>query len=157
MEEERGRCGQDKRSATGTVAVSPQVVSTGPGSPADVRQAVRRALAGRPGGRTRDDDEAVGDALLVASELVTNAMLHGGGVTAFEVTPTERAVRLSVSDRSDQLPVSVRQIDDAGRMRVGGHGWMIVCTLASDVVISNLRAGGKRITAVVPLSAGARS
>jgi anti-sigma regulatory factor (Ser/Thr protein kinase) len=133
------------------------VASAGPGSPADVRQAVRRALAGRSGGPTRDDDEGVGDALLVASELVTNAMLHGGGVTAFEVTPTERAVRLSVSDRSDQLPVSVRQIDDAGRMRVGGHGWMIVCTLASDVVISNLRAGGKRITAVVPLSAGARS
>ncbi|MGW7612466.1 ATP-binding protein [Streptomyces sp. NPDC054766] len=148
-------CGQDKRSATGAVAVSRQVVSTGPGSPADVRQAVRHALAGRSGSRTRDDDDSVGDALLVASELVTNAMLHGGGVTAFEVTPTEREVHVSVSDRSDQLPVPARQIDDAGRLRVGGHGWMIVCTLASDVVISNLRTGGKRITAVVPLSTGA--
>ncbi|WP_406369249.1 ATP-binding protein [Streptomyces sp. NBC_00647] len=149
-------CGQDQRSATGTVAVSRQVVSTGPGSPADIRQAVRYALAGRSGGHTRDADAAVGDALLVASELVTNAMLHGGGVTAFEVTPTEREVHLSVSDRSDRLPVPVRRVDDAGRLRVGGHGWMIVCTLASDVVISNLRAGGKRITAVVPLPTSTR-
>ncbi|MET9903349.1 ATP-binding protein [Streptomyces sp. NPDC006446] len=149
-------CGQDQRSATGTVAVSRQVVSTGPGTPADIREAVRHALAGRSGGRTRDEDGAVGDVLLVASELVTNAMLHGGGVTAFEVTPTEREVHLSVSDRSDRLPVPVRRFDDAGRLRVGGHGWMIVCTLASDVAISNLRAGGKRITAVVPLSTSSR-
>lgn len=149
-------CGQYERSATGAVAASGQVVSTGPGSPADVRQAVRRALAGRSGDRARDHDDAVGDALLVASELVTNAILHGGGVTAFEVTPTEREVHLSVSDRSDQLPVPVRRIDGTGRLRAGGHGWMIVCTLASDVVISNLRSGGKRITAVVPLSPGAR-
>lgn len=111
---------------------------------------------GAVGGHTRDADAAVGDALLVASELVTNAMLHGGGVTAFEVTPTEREVHLSVSDRSDRLPVPVRRVDDAGRLRVGGHGWMIVCTLASDVVISNLRAGGKRITAVVPLPTSTR-
>jgi hypothetical protein len=34
---------------------------------------------------------------------------------------------------------------------------MIVRTLAGDVVISNLRAGGKRITAVVPLAPGTRN
>ncbi|MFF8534886.1 ATP-binding protein [Streptomyces sp. SAS_267] len=149
-------CRHGQRSATDEAAVARPVVSTGPGSPADVRQAVRYALAARPGGLTRDDEEAVGDALLVASELVTNAMLHGGGVTGFEVTPTERAVRLSVSDRSSRLPVFGEQFDEAGRMRAGGRGWMIVCTLASDVVVSNLRAGGKRITAEVPLPPGPR-
>ncbi|MFF3886530.1 ATP-binding protein [Streptomyces sp. NPDC001914] len=147
-------CRQDQRSATDTVAGPRRTVPTGSGSPADVRQAVRRALMGRPGGLARHDEDALGDALLVASELVTNAMLHGGGVTGFEVTRTERAVRVSVSDRSDQLPVPGDPFGDVGRMRVGGRGWMIVCALAGDVVVSNLRAGGKRITAEVPLSAG---
>ncbi|MFJ7969622.1 ATP-binding protein [Streptomyces sp. NPDC096324] len=149
-------CRQVQRSATYTVAGTRQVVSTAPGSPADVRQAVRYALAGRPGGLTRHDEDAMGDVLLVASELVTNAMLHGGGVTGFEVIPIERAVRLSVSDRSDQPPVAGDQFDDVGRMRVGGRGWMIVCALATDVVVANLRTGGKRITAEVPLSVGRR-
>ncbi|MFD5818571.1 ATP-binding protein [Streptomyces sp. NPDC127038] len=149
-------CRQGHRSAVDTVADADHAVPTGPGSPADVRQAVRRALAGRSGGLTRDAEDAAGDVLLVASELVTNAMLHGGGVTGFDVTRTERAVRLSVSDRSDRLPVAVDQFDEVGRMRVGGRGWMIVCTLASDVVVSRLRAGGKRITAEVPLLPGPR-
>uniref|UniRef100_UPI00404033F3 ATP-binding protein n=1 Tax=Streptomyces sp. f51 TaxID=1827742 RepID=UPI00404033F3 len=147
-------CRQGHRSATDTVAGARHGAPVGPGNPADVRQAVRRALAGRPGEPTHDVEDTAGDALLVASELVTNAMLHGGGVTAFDVTRTERAVRLSVSDRSDRLPVAVDQFDEIGRMRVGGRGWMIVCTLASDVVVARLRAGGKRITAEVPLAPG---
>ncbi|MET7982114.1 MULTISPECIES: ATP-binding protein [unclassified Streptomyces] len=147
-------CRQRQTSATDRVAVSRHRGSPGPGSPAEVRQVVRRALAGRPCALARDDEDAAGDALLVASELVTNAMIHGGGVTGFDVTRTGRAVRLSVSDRSDRLPVCADQLDAVGRMRVGGRGWMIVCTLASDVVISRLGAGGKRITAEVPLSPG---
>ncbi|MEU9209709.1 ATP-binding protein [Streptomyces sp. NPDC048415] len=141
------------RAERGTPSTEIQMCSPGPSSPVEVRQAVRRALEGRARGRdTADDDEAVSDALLVASELTTNAMLHGGGVTDFEVTPTDGEVRLSVSDRSDDLPVETPRTDDIGRIRVGGNGWMIVCRLASDIVISKLRAGGKRITAVVPLS-----
>ncbi|MFG2455171.1 ATP-binding protein [Streptomyces sp. NPDC048512] len=148
-------CGEYQRSSTDTVAVARPMTSSGPESPADARQAVRRALAARSGDASWADEDAVGDVLLVASELVSNAMLHGGGVTGFEVTPTGREVRLSVSDRSDRRPASAGRFDDTGRLRVGGHGWMIVRRLASDVAVAPLRAGGKRITAVVPLTPSA--
>ncbi|SES43156.1 Anti-sigma regulatory factor (Ser/Thr protein kinase) [Streptomyces sp. yr375] len=120
--------------------------------PADVRCAVRRAVTGRCGATGRPyDEEALSDALLVASELTTNAILHGGGVTGFDVDVDGRAVRVSVSDRSDRLPVSTGPVDDEGRWRTGGRGWPIVCRLARDVRVSELPSGGKRITVVVPV------
>ncbi|MEU1040673.1 ATP-binding protein [Streptomyces sp. NPDC005551] len=146
-------CGEHRTHTTDTAIAADRPRSAGPNSPAEARQAVRDALEGRFQGRDpRGDDDAVGDALLVASELTTNAILHGGGVTDFEVTLVDRAVRLSVSDRSDEVPRARSRVDDRGRMRVGGHGWPIICRLARDVVVSNLHPVGKRITAVVPLA-----
>ncbi|CAL9357422.1 ATP-binding protein [Streptomyces sp. DH-12] len=124
-----------------------------PSRPAEVREAVLRAVAERClATRTPCDTDALADALLVASELTTNAILHGGGVTGFEVDVDVDGpgVRLSVSDRSDALPVAVPAAGE-GRRRPGGHGWPIVCRLARDVRVSDLPAGGKRITALVPL------
>ncbi|MEV7992847.1 ATP-binding protein [Streptomyces sp. NPDC086077] len=120
--------------------------------PADVRRAIRHAVAGR----CRDtgtpcDEGGLSDALLVASELTTNAILHGGGVTGVDVDVVGHEVRVSVSDRSDRLPVSVTPVDEQGRRRAGGHGWPIVCRLACDVRVADLPAGGKRITAAVPV------
>ncbi|MFE1263326.1 ATP-binding protein [Streptomyces albogriseolus] len=123
-----------------------------PSRPAEVREAVLRAVAERClATRTPCDTEALADALLVASELTTNAILHGGGVTGFEVDVDGPGVRLSVSDRSDALPVAVPAVDQEGRRRPGGHGWPIVCRLARDVRVSDLPSGGKRITALVSL------
>ncbi|MFJ1735176.1 ATP-binding protein [Streptomyces sp. NPDC088254] len=120
--------------------------------PADVRSAVRRAVSGRRADTGRPyDEEALSDALLVASELTTNAILHGGGVTEYDVDVDGPAVRVSVSDRSDRLPVAVDPVDEQGRRRSGGRGWPIVCRLARDVRVSDLPSGGKRITAVVPV------
>ncbi|MBC7272370.1 MAG: ATP-binding protein [Streptomyces sp.] len=120
--------------------------------PADVRTAVRCAVACR----CRDtgtpcDEDALSDALLVASELTTNAILHGGGVTDVDVDVDEHDVRVSVSDRSDRFPELTPALDAHGRRRTGGRGWPIVCRLASAVDVSELPAGGKRITAVVPV------
>ncbi|WP_329285375.1 ATP-binding protein [Streptomyces sp. NBC_01455] len=148
-------CGEYRAHANDTMPDPPESHSPGPRSPAEVREAVRQALDSArrsrgPGATT--DATAVGDVLLVASELTTNAMLHGGGVTAFEVIPGEREVRLSVSDRSDDMPTPVRRAGGPGTLQIGGHGWPIICRLARDIMISYLRAGGKRITAVVPLS-----
>jgi len=124
-----------------------------PCRPADVREAVARAVAERcRATHTHSDTEALADALLVASELTTNAMLHGGGVTGFQVDVSGPGVSLSVSDRSDELPVVVPLADRQERRRPGGHGWPIVCRLSRDVRVSDLPAGGKCITAVVPLS-----
>jgi anti-sigma regulatory factor (Ser/Thr protein kinase) len=139
----------------GTATAPGRPRSSGPRTPAEVREAVRYALEGARRARGRDpvgDDEAVGDALLVASELTTNAMLHGGGVTAFEVSLVGRDVRLSVSDHSKEVPRPVRRANELGPLVIGGHGWPIVCRLARDIVISDLRTGGKRITAVVSLA-----
>lgn len=124
-----------------------------PCKPADARRAVERAVAERcRATHTPCDTDALSDALLVTSELTTNAILHGGGVTDFQVDVDGPGVRVSVSDRSDALPVAVPRTDPHGRLRHGGHGWPIVCRLARDVRVSDLPAGGKCITAVVPLS-----
>ena len=145
--------GEYERPSTETVTVARPEHVTGPDTPAEARQAVRRALAEQSPDSSWMAEESVADVLLVASELVSNAMMHGGGVTAFEVTPDDREVRVSVSDRSDRRPVPAGRYDHTGRLRVGGHGWMIVCTLARDVAVAPLHGGGKRITAVVPLAA----
>ncbi|MDT7845460.1 ATP-binding protein [Streptomyces justiciae] len=124
-----------------------------PCKPAEARRAVEWAVADRCRATgTSCDRESVADALLVASELTTNAILHGGGITDFRVDVEEPGVRVSVSDRSDALPVTEEPVDPHGRWRVGGHGWPIVCRLARDVRVTGLASGGKCITAVVPLS-----
>ncbi|MEV5433252.1 ATP-binding protein [Streptomyces sp. NPDC052701] len=124
-----------------------------PAKPAEARRAVERAVAERcRATRTPCDADALSDALLVASELTTNAMLHGGGVTDFRVDVVGPGLRVSVSDRSADLPVTAPPTDRQGRRRHGGHGWPIVCRLARDIQVSDLPSGGKRITAVVPLS-----
>jgi anti-sigma regulatory factor (Ser/Thr protein kinase) len=97
------------------------------------------------------DDDAVSDALLVVSELTTNAMLHGGGVTDFDVALVGRDLYVSVSDGDHRLPVTSAPAGDRSRWRTGGRGWPIVRRLCREVAVSPLPAGGKRITAVIPL------
>ncbi|MCS0606165.1 ATP-binding protein [Streptomyces sp. LP11] len=124
-----------------------------PGRPADARRTVRRAVAeGCRAHALSCGTDAMADALLVTSELTTNALLHGGGITGFDVDVDSGGVRVSVSDRSDELPVAAAPVDESGRFRPGGRGWPIVCRLARDVRVAELPCGGKRITAVVPLS-----
>ncbi|MEU0005475.1 ATP-binding protein [Streptomyces sp. NPDC006314] len=123
-----------------------------PCGPADARRTVRRVVAERCRAEALPcAPEAMEDALLVTSELATNAILHGGGITGFDVDIDSSGVRVSVSDRSDDVPVAVAPVDERGRSRPGGRGWPIVCRLARDVRVAELPWGGKRITAVVPL------
>ncbi|WP_128436333.1 ATP-binding protein [Streptomyces cyaneus] len=127
-------------------------VCHGPLSPAEARGAVRRVLSEQS--RTRGaacGPDTLSDALLVASELTTNAMLHGGGVTGFDVEVVGQNLYLSVSDREQGRPVAVDSVDRHGRHRCGGRGWPIVCRLSRTVQVSDLPAGGKRVTAVIAL------
>ncbi|MFI5685085.1 ATP-binding protein [Streptomyces sp. NPDC051636] len=131
----------------------PDARRTVPCRPADARRRVRCVVAERcQAQHFHWDTDALDDALLVTSELTTNAMLHGGGVTDFSVEVVGHDVCVSVSDRSDDLPVALGSVDDQGRSRVGGRGWPIVCRLAHDVRVACLPCGGKRITALVPLT-----
>ncbi|WP_030419226.1 ATP-binding protein [Streptomyces sp. SCSIO 75703] len=124
-----------------------------PRRPAEARRTVERVVTECcHARRTPCDAGALSDAVLVASELTTNAILHAGGVTDFRVEVVGPGVRLSVSDRSSALPVVVEGAGPRGRRRLGGRGWPIVCRLAREVRVADLPAGGKCITVVVPLS-----
>ncbi|MEV6114395.1 ATP-binding protein [Streptomyces sp. NPDC052109] len=123
-----------------------------PYRPADARRTVRSVVAERCRARAMAcGAAAMEDALLVTSELTTNAILHGGGITGFDVDVDSAGVHVSVSDRSDELPAAAAPVDEHGHTRPGGRGWPIVCWLARDVRVAQLPCGGKRITAVVPL------
>ncbi|MFK4148753.1 ATP-binding protein [Streptomyces sp. NPDC004065] len=125
----------------------------GPCRPADARRLVERVITECCRARHAPcDSHVVSDAQLVASELTTNAILHGGGMTDFHVDVVGRGVRVCVSDRSDRLPVAVPAGDRHGRHRDGGRGWPIVCRLARDVQVADLPDGGKCITAFMPLT-----
>ncbi|WP_328899901.1 ATP-binding protein [Streptomyces sp. NBC_00441] len=92
-------------------------------------------------------DVVVADALLVTSELVTNAVLHGGGVTGFAAGLTGDGLRITVSDASSDLPAV-----EAGAVGwAGGYGWTLVCRLAERVAI-DVGPRGKSITALVAMA-----
>ncbi|MET7341552.1 ATP-binding protein [Streptomyces sp. NPDC087866] len=93
-------------------------------------------------------DVVVADALLVTSELVTNAVVHGGGVTGFAAELTGDGLRITVSDASPDLPA----VETGGVGWVGGgYGWTLVCRLAERVAI-DVGPRGKSITALVAMA-----
>jgi anti-sigma regulatory factor (Ser/Thr protein kinase) len=146
-------CEEHRAESAPELAVAHPHARSRPCRPAEARRAVEWAVSERcRTTHTSCDAQALSDALLVASELTTNAILHGGGITDFHVDVEGRGVCLSVSDRSAELPVAKEPVDPQGRWRPGGHGWPIVCRLARDVRVTDLPSGGKRITAVVPLN-----
>ena len=71
------------------------------------RRFVRDALTGQV------DDGVVDDAVLVISELVTNATVHAGTASVLEVRVTRERVVLRVTDAHPALPVRRRTLPDA--------------------------------------------
>jgi hypothetical protein len=139
--------------STGELNMPVHAAAPVPSSPAQARKRVEILLYDEWG--TERPEGAcgipVGDALLVTSELVTNAFRHGGGITDFDAELTDQGIRVSVGDRSDRLPrVPDRGAADA--LRPGGHGWRLVLALARNVAISRRARGGKLITALVSLA-----
>ncbi|WP_327179352.1 ATP-binding protein [Streptomyces sp. NBC_01335] len=121
-----------------------------PASAADAREQVEVLLGEQcvPGDGRRDG-VVWADALLVTSELVTNAYLHGGGLTAFSAWIAGDELFLSVSDGSTALPVTRSRTP--GRYTVGGYGWPMVARLSKSLSVTPT-ATGKSIEAVLPLS-----
>lgn len=95
------------------------------------------------------DDVVVADVLLVTSELVTNAIRHGGGLTGFAVEVRDGGLHLAVSDASSEQP-ALASPDPSGP-RIGGYGWRLVCRLAQQVSVIP-HSGGKHITALLALT-----
>ncbi|MFG3550537.1 ATP-binding protein [Streptomyces sp. NPDC047725] len=89
-----------------------------------------------------------GAVLLVVSELVTNADRHSQGPYILELEGTDELVAVTVYDSSGTVP---RRFP-CDPERVGRHGLEIVHALA-DTVVVELVPVGKRVRAVVPVTA----
>ncbi|WP_051807678.1 ATP-binding protein [Streptomyces sp. NRRL F-2664] len=129
-----------------------------PGVPCNAGEARDRIRAlwesrGTPRAGSAAREDALTDVLLVTSELVTNAVRHGGGLLGFEAVLCAggSAVRLRVSDGVSAAPPQPA-VRPAGAMTGrGGFGWPLVHRLARSVTITPGAHGGKCIEAVVPL------
>lgn len=115
---------------------------------AAARRTVARVLDGIAG----HSERARADAELVVSELVSNAVRHGGGLVAVRagVTPDVSGLWLEVEDAEGRRPQAGRTLGE-DPYRAGGFGWPIVLRLATSVEVEDL-PGGKRIRVVLPLS-----
>jgi PAS domain S-box-containing protein len=74
------------------------------------------------------DDAAIETAVLCASELVTNAIRHGGGMVEVAVSRYPDRIRVAVEDDSSTPPQPVR----AKMTSTGGRGLDVVAQLAFD-------------------------
>ncbi|MFD3875261.1 ATP-binding protein [Streptomyces sp. NPDC058623] len=93
------------------------------------------------------DSVTAADALLVTSELVTNAIRHGGGITRLRTRIVDGALQLSVTDANSHVPFARPAAPDYP----GGFGWPLIQRLAERVEVSPF-ADGKTITIEVRLS-----
>ena len=94
------------------------------------------------------------DAILVTSELVTNALIHGGGAPSLSVTLTSDAVRIAVSDATVGETVDATRVSPGSPSQsgaAGGLGLQIVERLALSWGVVPLSAG-KTVWAVLPRS-----
>ncbi|MDG5805711.1 ATP-binding protein [Streptomyces ossamyceticus] len=98
-------------------------------------------------------EAAMIDLLLVVSELVTNAVRHGGGLAGFDVGVTEDGVRLDVRDHSPAVPAAAHGPGMLPRSHEGsGYGWPLINRLSSQVDVRGRDEGGKTISVLVPLT-----
>ena len=65
-------------------------------------------------------EELIDDAKLVATELVTNGMLHGGGCTSLAAIFDGQSLRLEVGDRGGAIPQLHHYDDEAATGRGSG-------------------------------------
>jgi anti-sigma regulatory factor (Ser/Thr protein kinase) len=89
--------------------------------------------------------EAAGTVVLVVSELVTNALRHGGGTCTLDLTAHPDSIETAVHDRSPQAP-RMRTPDLNGG--TGGFGWLMVNRLARTTAVTR-HAGGKIVSALL--------
>ncbi|GHD87550.1 ATP-binding protein [Streptomyces naganishii] len=122
---------------------------TGAARTADARRAVHAFLkrAARTA-HTHITRRAEQDALLVVSELVTNALRHAPGPCGLvlELSADNARLGISVWDTSPALP----RLYERDGARVGGHGLYLVHA-CSRALTATARPGGKQISAEVAL------
>ncbi len=114
-------------------------------------QAPRQARAWVSQHTTGMPEEVIDDALLVTSELVTNAVLHGDADIVLSLEHLPSGVRISVSDLSDAVPVAPPTTPDPDRPQ--GRGMIIVAARATKWGIHRHETGpGKTVWAELTYS-----
>ncbi|KAK1179733.1 ATP-binding protein [Streptomyces sp. NBS 14/10] len=92
------------------------------------------------------DPEAADTAVLVVSELVTNALRHGGGTYTLRLAAHPDTIEVAVDDPSSQAP-RMRTPDLNGG--TGGFGWPMVNRLARATAVTRQPSGGKTVSALL--------
>ncbi|WP_030980870.1 ATP-binding protein [Streptomyces sp. NRRL S-1824] len=112
------------------------------GAVADARDAARAFLEGLRQPAVAPD--AADTVVLVVSELVTNALRHGGGTCTLELTAHPDTIEVAVHDPSRHAP-RMRTADLNGG--TGGFGWPMVNRLARATAVTRRASGGKTVSA----------
>lgn len=94
----------------------------------------------------------VGAATLVASELVTNSVLHAATILDVNVSQVDVLLRLAVRDRGGGRPVP--RSAAAPGAHLGGRGLMIVQALTRAWDVLPARTAGKTVWAVIDETSG---
>jgi anti-sigma regulatory factor (Ser/Thr protein kinase) len=94
------------------------------------------------------DEDASRDVVLVVSELVTNALLHGQGRITLDLEVEGDDVVVRVSDKLRQGPPIVAQVPDM--LSVSGRGWLMTQSIARTTGVTNT-LHGKTVWAKIPL------
>ncbi|MGW4233594.1 ATP-binding protein [Streptomyces sp. NPDC004980] len=90
--------------------------------------------------------EAADTVVLVVSELVTNALRHGGGTCILDLTANPESIEVAVHDSSPQVPrMRTPDLNDG----TGGFGWPMVNRLALTTAVTHRPAGGKTVCALL--------
>ncbi|MGW7029114.1 ATP-binding protein [Streptomyces xanthophaeus] len=93
------------------------------------------------------EPESADTVILVVSELVTNAVRHGGGSYALRLAAHPGAIEVAVEDSSPHPPrMRTPDLDDG----TGGFGWQMVNALALATVVTPGLEGGKTVRALLP-------
>ncbi|MFF5639647.1 ATP-binding protein [Streptomyces sp. NPDC012825] len=90
--------------------------------------------------------ETAENVLLVVSELVTNALRHGGGACVLDLSAGPDGIEVAVHDQSPHSP-RMRTPDLNGG--TGGFGWPMVNRLAAATAVTRRAAGGKAVSALL--------
>ncbi|MEV6177127.1 SpoIIE family protein phosphatase [Streptomyces sp. NPDC052016] len=92
-------------------------------------------------------DDAMDAALLVVSELVTNALVHTDGQVRLDLTMINHRLRVAVTDASPRTPVKPTSL---GWEATGGRGILLV-EAVSDTWGTVPVSGGKQVWSELPL------
>ncbi|MFE4912215.1 ATP-binding protein [Streptomyces sp. NPDC056652] len=115
-----------------------------PRSAAGARESARDFLGGLVHPVT---DEAADTVVLVVSELVTNALRHGGGTFTLDLTAHPDGIEVSVHDASLRVPrMRTPDLNDG----TGGFGWPMVNRLARTTAVTPGPSAGKTVSALLP-------